>query len=100
MVPRILQRNGIQLTVDQMTCLIGEQYVNDFLNYLMNLFEEDDNTLSGKITCLAVGSLMISSSEELIVKSFRQYCLGKDVSQLEAVLTFNINFLFLKAAQQ
>ena len=63
----LARRNGIDLSVDQVTCLIGERYLTDnVINYLMNISAEEGNTLSGKNTCLAVDSILLCCSERII----------------------------------
>ena len=61
------KRNGIKLSFDHVTCLIGERYLTDnVINYLMNISAEEGNTLSGKNTCLAVDSILLCCSERII----------------------------------
>ena len=63
----LARRNGINLSFDQVTCLIGERYLTDnVINYLMNISAEEGNTLSGKNTCLAVDSILLCCSERII----------------------------------
>ena len=81
------ERNRIQLTIDQVTCLIGERYLNNnVINYLMNIFEKEGNLLLGRNACLAVDSLLLNCSKSTISQSIRRCCCGKDVTQLEIIL--------------
>ena len=81
------ERNRIQLTIDQVTCLIGERYLNDnVINYLMNIFEKEGNLLLGRNACLAVDSLLLNCSKSTISQSIRRCCCGKDVTQLEIIV--------------
>ena len=83
----IAERNRIQLTIEQVTCLIGERYLSDsVINYLMNIFEEEGNLLLGRNACLAVDSLLLNCSKNTISQSIRRCCGGKDVTQLETIL--------------
>ena len=83
----LARRNGINLSVDQVTCLNGERYLTDnVINYLMNIFVEEGNTLSGKNTCLAVDSILLCCSERIIGSSVRNSCFDKNVTQLTTIL--------------
>lgn len=83
----LARRNGINLSVDQVTCLTGERYLTDnVINYLMNIFVEEGNTLSGKNTCLAVDSILLCCSERIIGSSVRNSCFDKNVTQLTTIL--------------
>ena len=83
----LARRNGINLSFDQVTCLIGERYLTDnVINYLMNISAEEGNTLSGKNTCLAVDSILLCCSERIIGSSVRNSCFDKNVTQLTTIL--------------
>ena len=83
----LARRNGIDLSVDQVTCLIGERYLTDnVINYLMSIFVEEGKTLSGKNTCLAADSILLCCSERIIGSSVRNPCFGKNVTQLTTIL--------------
>ena len=83
----LARRNGINLSVDHVTCLTGERYlIDNVINYLMNIFVEEGNTLSGKNTCLAVDSILLCCSERIIGSSVRNSCFDKNVTQLTTIL--------------
>ena len=83
----LARRNGINLSFDQVTCLIGERYLTDnVINYLMNISAEEGNTLSGKNTCLAVDSILLCCSERIIGSSVRNSCFDKNDTQLTTIL--------------
>ena len=83
----LAERNRIQLTIEQVTCLIGERYLSDnVINYLMNIFEEEGNMLLGRNACFAVDSLLLSCTKSTISQSIRRCCNGKDVTQLDTIL--------------
>lgn len=52
----------------------------------MNIFQEEGNILSGRNSCLAIDSLLLSCSDSTIAQSIKRCCSGKDVTQLETIL--------------
>ena len=84
----VSKRHGIEISVDDLTTLCGERYLNDKVtDYLLNLFEERANSAAGKTICLSLSTFL--SSEEVgegAMKMLHMVSLTRDISNLELML--------------
>lgn len=91
-IPKFDAKKYSQLTVDQVTCLTGESYLNDaVISYLMKTFEDEFNATVDKPMCLALDSLLIHFDEAATAKSVTASCRGRSVTDLKTIL-FPVHF--------
>ena len=84
----VSKSHGIEISVDDLTTLCGERYLNDkVIDYLLNLFEERANSAAGKTICLSLSTFLAPEQmSEGAMKMLHRVSLTSDISNLEIML--------------